>query len=144
MWGCLWQALGVFLAMAIAAIVLDGIEWLLYHWWIFLIIFVVWMAIRAYRRPALLNKWFGRRNPNGTIDPVIHRGVGFKKLIKAAALDGVITEKERQAIIRKGVERGMSADEAEIMMEAYIHKHNLKVQKSRTTKAKSKKAQAEE
>ena len=68
MWGCLWQALGVFLAMAIAASVRDGIEWLLYHWWIFLIIFVVWMAIRAYRRPALLNKWFGRRNPNGTID----------------------------------------------------------------------------
>ena len=107
-----------FIALVVMALVLDGIEWMIDNWWIILIVVVLWIAIRALRRLGVRNGWFGGR------------GVSFRRLIKAAASDGVITEKERAAIIRKGVERGMDAAEAEIMMEAKLNKMGVTSKKS--------------
>lgn len=126
MWGCFLKGIGIFLAMAVIALILDGIEWMFEHWWIILIIAVIPLIVRTIRRPA---------HAKGSVQ----RGVSFRRLIKAAASDGVVTEKERQAIIRKGVQSGMSEAEAEIMMEAKLHKMGIESKKKRQRKTSKEK-----
>lgn len=48
--------------------------------------------------------------------------IRIKRLLKSAMVDGAITEKEKQAVIKKAMKSGLSKEEAEIYTEEMIYK----------------------
>ena len=48
--------------------------------------------------------------------------IRIKRLLKSAMVDGSITDKEKQAVIKKAMKSGLSKEEAEIYTEEMIYK----------------------
>lgn len=48
--------------------------------------------------------------------------IRIKRLLKSAMVDGAITDKEKQAVIKKAMKSGLSREEAEIYTEEMIYK----------------------
>lgn len=48
--------------------------------------------------------------------------IRIKRLLKSAMVDGAITDKEKQAVIKKAMKSGLSKEEAEIYTEEMIYK----------------------
>ena len=48
--------------------------------------------------------------------------IRIKRLLKSAMVDGTITDKEKQAVIKKAMKSGLSKEEAEIYTEEMIYK----------------------
>lgn len=48
--------------------------------------------------------------------------IRIKRLLKSAMVDGAITDKEKQAVIKRAMKSGLSKEEAEIYTEEMIYK----------------------
>jgi uncharacterized membrane protein YebE (DUF533 family) len=55
----------------------------------------------------------------------------IKQLVKAALVDGKLSEKEKRTIINKAIMLGMDSGEAEIYLDEIIHKAKEKTQKKK-------------
>jgi uncharacterized membrane protein YebE (DUF533 family) len=58
----------------------------------------------------------------------------IKQLVKAALVDGKLSDKEKQTILSKARKLGMDSGEAEIYLDAIIHKAKEKTQKRSSKK----------
>ena len=58
----------------------------------------------------------------------------IKQLVKAALVDGKLSDKEKQTILRQARKLGMDSGEAEIYLDAIIHKAKEKTQKRSSKK----------
>lgn len=112
--GCFWYCVIGFVLLVIMALVMSVVEWVFYNWWVILLI-VAAIALVLYLRGS------GRWKKNNRQPERPTSTISFEQLINAAASDGVISAKEKQTIINKGVAAGMEAEEAEIMMEAKMN-----------------------
>ena len=128
--GCFWYCVIGFVLLVIIALVMSVVEWVFYNWWVILLI-VAAIALVLYLRGSdrLKNTKKNNRQPERPTNTI-----SFEQLIKAAASDGVISAKEKQAIINKGVAAGMEPEEAEIMMEAKMQELGVTYAKRRTAK----------
>jgi hypothetical protein len=54
----------------------------------------------------------------------------LEKLISIALVDGIISEKEKNILIKKAINEGLDSDEFEMMLDAYLFKFNEENQKS--------------
>ena len=132
--GCIGYCVVGFISFLVLAIIMSVVEWFLYNsWWIILSIIACVVIVTIIRRPQILDRWKLRlKGGNKAVNPPV--AISFEQLIKAAAADGVISAKEKQAIINKGVAAGMEPEEAEIMMESKMHELGVTYAKKRTTK----------
>lgn len=48
--------------------------------------------------------------------------IRIKRLLKSAMVDGAITDKEKQAVVKRAMKSGLSKEEAEIYTEEMIYK----------------------
>lgn len=69
--------------------------------------------------------------------------IDLEKLIKAALVDGVVTDKERSILIKKVKEAGGDVDEFEMLLDARIFEATKKTAKVETPKAEPKSAKTE-
>ncbi|MBR5323881.1 MAG: hypothetical protein IKV14_03545 [Muribaculaceae bacterium] len=125
MGGCLLNGIKYFVIILIIALILDAITLALEYWWVLLLVILLIIAIIL-----LIMRRRGKFSKNGK------RPVSFRKLIKAAASDGVITPKEREILIQNMVNDGFDRDEAEIMVDARLKKHNVRVDANAKKKSK--------
>ena len=58
----------------------------------------------------------------------------MKQLVKAALVDGKLTEKEKDTILKKARQLKMDSGEAEIYLDAIMHKAKEKTQKKSSKK----------
>lgn len=128
--GCFWYCVIGFVLLVIMALVMSVVEWVFYNWWVILLI-VAAIALILYLRGS--GRWKKTKKNNGQSERPTNT-ISFEQLIKAAASDGVISAKEKQAIINKGVAAGMEPEEAEIMMEAKMQELGVTYAKRRTSK----------
>ena len=128
--GCFWYCVIGFVLLVIMALVMSVVEWVFYNWWVILLI-VAAIALILYLRGS--GRWKKTMKNNGQPERPTNT-ISFEQLIKAAAADGVISLKEKQAIINKGVAAGMEPEEAEIMMEAKMQELGVTYAKRRTSK----------
>ena len=92
------------LLLGILAICADIVTWFYEEPWVILTILGCIVLIIVWR-----------------ISPIRKRKK-IKSLVKSALIDGKITEKEKQTIIRRARKLGMDADEAEIYIDEWIYK----------------------
>ena len=64
----------------------------------------------------------------------LHKKTKIRRLIKAAMVDGKISDKEKDTIIKKARQLKMDSGEAEIYLDAIIHKAKEKTQKKSSKK----------
>ena len=115
MLGCLGRIGAAILGMLGLALLLDVISLVYIYWWVVVLIIVGLFLWRRIRR--------GRTDANG------NKIVGLNRLVKAAASDGMITQKERKAIINNRIKAGMDPEEAEIIVDAHLKKKRVKIMK---------------
>lgn len=128
--GCFWYCVIGFVLLVIMALVMSVVEWVFYNWWVILLI-VAAIALILYLRGS--GRWKKTKKNNGQPERPTNT-ISFEQLINAAAADGVISLKEKQAIINKGIAAGMEPEEAEIMMEAKMQELGVTYAKRRTSK----------
>lgn len=85
------------------AILADIITWIYEVAWIIPIILVIVVGFFVWRKSMLRKK------------------MKIKQLVKAALVDGKLSDKEKQTILCKARKLGMDSGEAEIHLEAIIH-----------------------
>lgn len=85
------------------AILADIITWIYEVAWIIPIILVIVVGFFVWRKSMLRKK------------------MKIKQLVKAALVDGKLSDKEKQTILSKARKLGMDSGEAEIHLEAIIH-----------------------
>ena len=102
------------IVMGLLAICADIITWIYEEAWIIPIILTLIFILIVWK------KSFFRKKRK------------LKQLVKAALVDGKITEKEKQTIINKAKKLGMDSGEGEIHIEAIIHKTQEKAQRKRS------------
>ena len=107
--------LGIIVLGALA-ILADIITWIYEVAWIIPIIIVLIIGFFVWRRSLARKK------------------MKMKKLVKAALVDGKLSEKEKDTIIKKARQLKMDAGEAEIYLEAIIHKAEENTQRKRSKK----------
>ena len=90
------------------AILADIITWIYEVAWIIPIIIVIVVGFFVWRKSMLRKK------------------MKIKQLVKAALVDGNLSDKEKQTILSKARKLGMDSGEAEIHLEAIIHQINKK------------------
>lgn len=98
--GKIFLVIIVFGALAILA---DIITWIYEVAWIIPIILVIVVGFFVWRKSMLRKK------------------MKIKQLVKAALVDGKLSDKEKQTILSKARKLGMDSGEAEIHLEAIIH-----------------------
>ena len=85
------------------AILADIINWIYEVAWIIPIILVIVVGFFVWRKSMLRKK------------------MKIKQLVKAALVDGKLSDKEKQTILSKARKLGMDSGEAEIYLEVIIH-----------------------
>lgn len=93
----------VIIVLGALAILADIITWIYEVAWIIPIIIVIVVGFFAWRKSLARKK------------------MKIKQLVKAALVDGKLSEKEKQTILSKARKLGMDSGEAEIHLEAIIH-----------------------
>lgn len=93
----------VIIVLGALAILADIITWIYEVAWIIPIIIVIVVGFFVWRKSMLRKK------------------MKIKQLVKAALVDGKLSEKEKQTILSKARKLGMDSGEAEIHLEAIIH-----------------------
>lgn len=107
--------LGIIILGALA-ILADIITWIYEVAWIIPIIIVLVVGFFVWRRS------FARKK------------MKMKQLVKAALVDGKLSEKEKDAILKKARQLKMDSGEAEIYLDAIIHEAKDKTQKKNSKK----------
>ena len=110
--GCLRNIVVGFVVILVIALVLDAVTFFYTYWWVLLLIVLGIFLLRRLRK--------GRTDAHG------RKIISLNRLIKAAACDGIITAKERNAIIQNRIKSGMDPDEAEIIVDAHLEKLKAK------------------
>ena len=93
----------VIIVLGALAILADIITWIYEVAWIIPIILVIAVGFFVWRKSMLRKK------------------MKIKQLVKAALVDGKLSDKEKQTILSKARKLGMDSGEAEIHLEAIIH-----------------------
>ena len=93
----------VIIVLGALAILADIITWIYGVAWIIPIILLIVVGFFVWRKSMLRKK------------------MKIKQLVKAALVDGNLSEKEKQTILSKARKLGMDSGEAEIHLEAIIH-----------------------
>ena len=93
----------VIIVLGALAILADIITWIYEVAWIIPIILVIVVGFFVWRKSMLRKK------------------MKIKQLVKAALVDGNLSDKEKQTILSKARKLGMDSGEAEIHLEAIIH-----------------------
>lgn len=93
----------VIIILGALAILADIITWIYEVAWIIPIIIVIVVGFFVWRKSMLRKK------------------MKIKQLVKAALVDGNLSDKEKQTILSKARKLGMDSGEAEIHLEAIIH-----------------------
>ena len=93
----------VIIVLGALAILADIITWIYEVAWIIPIIIVIVVGFFVWRKSMLRKK------------------MKIKQLVKAALVDGKLSDKEKQTILNKARKLGMDSGEAEIHLEAMIH-----------------------
>ena len=93
----------VIIVLGALAILADIITWIYEVAWIIPIILVIVVGFFVWRKSMLRKK------------------MKIKQLVKAALVDGKLSDKEKQAILSKARKLGMDSGEAEIYLEVIIH-----------------------
>jgi hypothetical protein len=106
----------VIIALFVLAILADIITWIYEIAWIIPIIIVIGVGFLFWRKSLVRKK------------------MKIKQLVKAALVDGKLSEKEKRTIINKAIMLGMDSGEAEIYLDAIIHKAKEKTQKRSSKK----------
>ena len=98
------------------AILADVITWIYEVAWIIPIIIVLVVVFFVWRKSLARKK------------------MKMKQLVKAALVDGKLTEKEKDTILKKARQLKMDSGEAEIYLDAIMHKAKEKTQKKSSKK----------
>ena len=93
----------VIIVLGALAILADIITWIYEVAWIIPIIIVIVVGFFVWRKSMLRKK------------------MKIKQLVKAALVDGKLSDKEKQTILSKARKLGMDSGETEIHLEAIIH-----------------------
>ena len=93
----------VIIVLGALAILADIITWIYEVAWIIPIIIAIVVGFFVWRKSMLRKK------------------MKIKQLVKAALVDGKLSDKEKQTILSKARKLGMDSGEAEIHLEAIIH-----------------------
>ena len=107
--------LGILILGALA-ILADVITWIYEVAWIIPIIIVLVVGFFVWRKSLARKK------------------MKMKQLVKAALVDGKLTEKEKDIILKKARQLKMDSGEAEIYLDAIMHKAKEKTQKKSSKK----------
>lgn len=107
--------LGILILGALA-ILADVITWIYEVAWIIPIIIVLVVGFFVWRKSLARKK------------------MKMKQLVKAALVDGKLTEKEKDTILKKARQLKMDSGEAEIYLDAIMHKAKVKTQKKNSKK----------
>ena len=107
--------LGILILGALA-ILADVITWIYEVAWIIPIIIVLVVGFFVWRKSLARKK------------------MKMKQLVKAALVDGKLTEKEKDTILKKARQLKMDSGEAEIYLDAIMHKAKEKTQKKSSKK----------
>ena len=106
----------VIIVLGALAILADIITWIYEVAWIIPIILVIVVGFFVWRKSLARKK------------------MKIKQLVKAALVDGKLSEKEKDTIIKKARQLKMDSGEAEIYLDAIIHKAKEKTQKKSSKK----------
>lgn len=98
----------VIIVLGALAILADIITWIYEVAWIIPIIIVIVVGFFVWRKSMLRKK------------------MKIKQLVKAALVDGKLSDKEKQTILSKARKLEMDSGEAEIYLEAIIHQIVIK------------------
>lgn len=122
-----------FLVLIVIAVIADIMTWFYEYWWIFVAIIGIVLLIRFILNDDFRQKVFrlivGRNyQPSKRVArPVSFSKTqtqvskdSFKEFLEMVAVDGEISEAEKRSLIKKGVDMGLSANEAAIIIEAKI------------------------
>lgn len=107
--------LGIIILGALA-ILADVITWIYEVAWIIPIIIVLVVGFFVWRKSLTRKK------------------MKMKQLVKAALVDGKLTEKEKDTILKKARQLKMDSGEAEIYLDAIMHKAKEKTQRKNSKK----------
>ena len=107
--------LGILILGALA-ILADVITWIYEVAWIIPIIIALVIGFFVWRKSLARKK------------------MKMKQLVKAALVDGKLTEKEKDTILKKARQLKMDSGEAEIYLDAIMHKAKVKTQKKNSKK----------
>ena len=107
--------LGIIILGALA-ILADVITWIYEVAWIIPIIIALVVGFFVWRKSLARKK------------------MKMKQLVKAALVDGKLTEKEKDTILKKARQLKMDSGEAEIYLDAIMHKAKEKTQKKSSKK----------
>ena len=113
--GCLKNILVGSVLVILLALLLDTLTLLYEYWWVLALIVLAVCLFFVFRKGWRMD---GKKT------------VGLNRLIKAAACDGLITAKERNALIQNRINAGMDPVEAEIIVDARLTKLKVKVEKN--------------
>ena len=107
--------LGILILGALA-ILADVITWIYEVAWIIPIIIALVIGFFVWRKSLARKK------------------MKMKQLVKAALVDGKLTEKEKDIILKKARQLKMDSGEAEIYLDAIMHKAKEKTQRKNSKK----------
>lgn len=107
--------LGIIILGALA-ILADVITWIYEVAWIIPIIIALVVGFFVWRKSLARKK------------------MKMKQLVKAALVDGKLTEKEKDTILKKARQLKMDSGEAEIYLDAIMHKAKEKTQRKNSKK----------
>ena len=107
--------LGIIILGALA-ILADVITWIYEVAWIIPIIMALVIGFFVWRKSLARKK------------------MKMKQLVKAALVDGKLTEKEKDTILKKARQLKMDSGEAEIYLDAIMHKAKEKTQRKNSKK----------
>lgn len=96
------------IVLGVLAILADVITWIYEVAWIIPIIIALVVGFFVWRKSLARKK------------------MKMKQLVKAALIDGKLSDREKQTILKKAKELGMDSGEAEIHIEAIIHQIMIK------------------
>lgn len=102
--------------LGVLAILADVITWIYEVAWIIPIIIVLVVGFFVWRKSLARKK------------------MKMKQLVKAALVDGKLTEKEKDTILKKARQLKMDSGEAEIYLDAIMHKAKEKTQRKNSKK----------
>ena len=106
----------VIIVLGALAILADIITWIYEMAWIIPVILLLVIGFFVWRKSMFRKK------------------LKLRQLVKAALVDGKISDREKQAILKKAKSLRMDSGEGEIYMEAIIHKAKEKSQRKRSNK----------
>lgn len=95
------------IVLGLLAILADIVTWIYEVAWVIPIIIVLIIGFFVWKKSLARKK------------------MKLRQLVKAALADGNLSDREKQTILKKAIELGMDSGEAEIYVEAIIHKMSM-------------------